>query len=107
MKAPPTLGNTNNPNEVPLANLLPSLMSSAGSVSAPGVSSQVIDAHLAVQGTIRSGFTLLSLVNLCVFQHYKLMLLNLHSLNTYKFMVPERLLLLPLYTFLFLHSKHS
>jgi len=51
-QAPPTLGNSMKPNEVPLANLLPGLMGSVGASAPP--SSRVIEAHLAVQGTIRS-----------------------------------------------------
>merc|ERR1711962_200041 len=54
-QAPPSLGSSTRPNEIPLASMLPGLMS-AGAVAGPGAatSSDVIDAHLAVQGTIRS-----------------------------------------------------
>jgi len=57
-QAPPSLGSSDRRNEVPLTSMLPSLlgqnMSSAPLVAAGEVSSDVIDAHLAVQGAIRS-----------------------------------------------------
>jgi len=55
-QAPPSLGSSTKPNEVSLASMLPGLMGSEGrAVSGGGqASSAVIDAHLAVQGTIRS-----------------------------------------------------
>jgi len=56
--APPTVGNTK-ANEVPLSAIVPALSgigAAAGSAAVGGVapSSKVIDAHLAVQATIRS-----------------------------------------------------
>lgn len=54
-QAPPSLGASSKPNEIPLANMLPGLLGSAeGLVAGAQPSHQVIDAHLAVQGTIRS-----------------------------------------------------
>ena len=54
---PPSLGNTR-ANEVPLSAIMPALSASAGvasvGVASGGVASKVIDAHLAVQATIRS-----------------------------------------------------
>ena len=56
-QAPPSLGASTNPNEVPLASVLPNLAAvgrgSGVAASVPHASSAVIDAHLAVQGTIR------------------------------------------------------
>jgi 2-oxoglutarate dehydrogenase complex dehydrogenase (E1) component-like enzyme len=54
-QAPPSLGSGTRPNEVSLASMMPGLMGSQGSAVAGGgqASSTVIDAHLAVQGTIR------------------------------------------------------
>ena len=49
-QAPPSLGNTTNPNEIALASLGGALPGVGG--GAP--SAEIIDAHLAVQGTIRS-----------------------------------------------------
>ena len=49
-QAPPSLGNTTNPNEISLASLGGALPGMGG--GAP--SAEIIDAHLAVQGTIRS-----------------------------------------------------
>ena len=49
-QAPPSLGNTTNPNEIALASLGGALPGMGG--GAP--SAEIIDAHLAVQGTIRS-----------------------------------------------------
>merc|ERR1719412_85466 len=55
--APPSLGNTN-PNEIPLSAIAPALSAvSGGSMAAVGgaaPSSKTIEAHLAVQATIRS-----------------------------------------------------
>ena len=55
--APPSLGNTN-PNEIPLSAIAPALSAvSGGSMAAVGggaPSAKVIEAHLAVQATIRS-----------------------------------------------------
>ena len=53
--APPSLGDSSRPNEVSLASMLPGLVGSEGMAAASGgkASSAVIDAHLAVQGTIR------------------------------------------------------
>jgi len=53
-QAPPSLGASSKPNEVPLASMLPGLVGSGAMAGAAAPSSQVIDAHLAVQGTIRS-----------------------------------------------------
>jgi len=54
-QAAPGLGDSTRPNEVSLASMMPSLVGAGAAVagSAPP-SAQVIDAHLAVQGTIRS-----------------------------------------------------
>merc|ERR1712212_797293 len=49
-QAPPSLGNTTHPNEIALASLGGALPGMSG--GAP--SAEIIDAHLAVQGTIRS-----------------------------------------------------
>merc|ERR1711971_359973 len=49
-QAPPSLGNTTRPNEIALASLGGALPGMGG--GAP--SAEIIDAHLAVQGTIRS-----------------------------------------------------
>jgi len=49
-QAPPSLGNTTNPNEVALS----SLGLGAGVAQGGAPSAEVIDAHLGVQGTIRS-----------------------------------------------------
>lgn len=49
-QSPPSLGNTTNPNEMSLA----SLGGLGGAVGSGAANSHVIDAHLAVQGTIRS-----------------------------------------------------
>merc|ERR1712233_293007 len=49
-QAPPSLGNTTNPNEIALTSLGGALPGMGG--GAP--SAEIIDAHLAVQGTIRS-----------------------------------------------------
>merc|ERR1712180_464843 len=51
-QAPPTLGSSTKANEVPLSNILPSLVGSSALSAASTPSSAVIDAHLAVQGTI-------------------------------------------------------
>ena len=49
--SPPSLGDSSRPNEVPLSSMLPGL---AGMPSpAEKADSRVIEAHLAVQGTIR------------------------------------------------------
>merc|ERR1712223_1443158 len=53
---PPSLGNTR-ANEVPLSAIVPALSgvsAAAGSAAVGAPSSKVIDAHLAVQATIRS-----------------------------------------------------
>ena len=54
--SPPSLGASSRPNEVPLASLLPGLASAGPGLAVGGghASSAVIDAHLAVQATIRS-----------------------------------------------------
>ena len=54
--SPPSLGASSRPNEVPLASLLPGLASAGSGLAVGGgqASSAVIDAHLAVQATIRS-----------------------------------------------------
>ena len=49
-QAPPSLGNTTNPNEIALASMGGSMPGMGG--GAP--SAEIIEAHLAVQGTIRS-----------------------------------------------------
>ena len=56
-QAPPSLGASTRPNEVPLASMLPGLaqgLAGAGTELGSAASSNVIEAHLAVQGTIRS-----------------------------------------------------
>ncbi|XP_023325526.1 2-oxoglutarate dehydrogenase, mitochondrial isoform X2 [Eurytemora carolleeae] len=53
-QAPPSLGNSTRPNEIPLANMLPGLIGSSMMQGGGAPSTQIIDAHLAVQGTIRS-----------------------------------------------------
>jgi len=55
-QAPPSLGSSSKPNEVSLASMMPNLVSAGpGAVIGGGhTSTAVIDAHLAVQGTIRS-----------------------------------------------------
>jgi len=53
--APPSLGASSNPNEVPLSSLLGNLGPGSGlSLGGGQTSTAVIDAHLAVQATIRS-----------------------------------------------------
>jgi len=52
-QAPPFLGHDTRPNEVSLASIMPGLATPAGQPSGQA-STAVIDAHLAVQGTIRS-----------------------------------------------------
>jgi len=54
--SPPSLGASSRPNEVPLSSLLPGLASAGPGLAVGGgqASSAVIDAHLAVQATIRS-----------------------------------------------------
>ena len=53
--APPSLGASSKPNEVPLSSLIGGLGGGqAGLAVGGGASTQVIDAHLAVQATIRS-----------------------------------------------------
>ena len=54
-QAPPSLGSSSKPNEVSLASMMPNLVSAGpGAVVGGGhTSTAVIDAHLAVQGTIR------------------------------------------------------
>merc|ERR1719384_1684421 len=49
-QAPPSLGNTTHPNEIALTSLGGALPGMGGG----GPSAEIIDAHLAVQGTIRS-----------------------------------------------------
>jgi len=54
-QAAPTLGSGTISNEVSLASMLPGLVGQGSALGATGApSSQIIDAHLAVQGTIRS-----------------------------------------------------
>jgi len=56
-QAPPSLGSSERANEVQLRSILPSILGEAGSmpaVAGAGASAAIIDAHLAVQGTIRS-----------------------------------------------------
>merc|ERR1719228_3187566 len=56
-QAPPSLGDSSKPNEVSLASMMPGLVAGGGGQALAGggqASSAVIDAHLAVQGTIRS-----------------------------------------------------
>ena len=55
--APPSLGDSTRPNEVSLASMMPGLVAGGDGRALAGggqASSAVIDAHLAVQGTIRS-----------------------------------------------------
>ena len=55
-QAPPSLGDSTRPNEVSLASMMPGLVAGGeGQALAGGgqASTAVIDAHLAVQGTIR------------------------------------------------------
>merc|ERR550534_2095603 len=51
-QAPPTLGSGGRPNEMPLSAMMPALGAAGG--LAKGADSHMVEAHLAVQGAIRS-----------------------------------------------------
>jgi len=51
-QAPPTLGSSGRPNEMPLSAMMPSIAAAGG--LAKGADSHMVEAHLAVQGAIRS-----------------------------------------------------